>query len=199
MKRYWVKDSQYPYFLTHTVINWMNAFLNAGINGLILDLLSFYRYQYGVEIFAYVIMPNHLHYIACFNQEKYGLSQFVRDFKTQISKKLHQRLKLMKDETSFPIEKIYSVNNLKIKTPGSLLKGFEREGLRHNQQFKLWKDDENPVILDNKEMGFQRLNYLHENPVRKGWVEKPGDFIYSSARFYENGDMFPFRVTHLFK
>lgn len=199
MKRYWIKDSLSPYFMTHTVVDWMNVFVNAGLNGIILDLFSYYRYKYEVEIFAYVIMPNHLHYIACFNQEKYGLSQFVRDFKAQISKKLYQRLRLMKNETSFPVDNIFSENNLKINNPKFLIRHFEKEGNRNNQQFKLWRDDECPVILGYEEMAIQRLNYLHENPVRKGWVTKPENYIYSSARYYENGDIFPFRVTHLIK
>ena len=33
-------------------------------------------------------------------------------------------------------------------------------------------------------MTWQKLNYIHNNPVKAGIVEKPEDYIYSSARSY---------------
>jgi REP element-mobilizing transposase RayT len=199
MKRDWVRDSLSPYFLTQTTLNWTNYFVNSALISIILESFNFYRFKNGVKIYGYVIMPNHIHYIAQFNQEKYGLSEFTRDFKSTITKKLFNRLSLMINETCFPIDKIYKENNVKIFSPIEMIDLLKNSGRSHNQKIKLWQDDEMPIILEYEEMAVQRLNYLHENPVRKGWVEKPEDFIYSSARFYESGDMFPFRVTHLFK
>ena len=88
---------------------------------------------------------------------------------------------------------------MKIKSSGELIDFLLESGRNADQDIKLWRDDETPIILETEEMGTQRLNYLHENPVKKGWVEKPEDYTYSSASFYLNGKTFPFRVNNLFE
>ncbi|MBL7030465.1 MAG: transposase [Candidatus Marinimicrobia bacterium] len=168
------------------------------MNSVIIEAFNHYRYVYGVQFYGYVIMPNHIHYIAQFQQEKYGLSDFTRDFKSTVSKKIHDRLALVIDESSFPINNIFRENNLKIKLPMELRDFLLDSGKNAEQEIKLWRDDEKPIILETEEMGIQRLNYLHDNPVRKGWVETPEEYTYSSASFYLSGKSFPFRVTHLF-
>ncbi|MBT3478721.1 MAG: hypothetical protein HOA15_03360 [Candidatus Marinimicrobia bacterium] len=199
MKRNWVKDSPNPYFLTHTVLDWTHVFINTTLNSVILDAFNHYRFGYGVQFYGYVIMPNHIHYIAQFNQEKYGLSDFARDFKSTVTKKIFDLIKLNSKESSFPVFKLFSKNGLKIKSSGELIDFLLESGRNADQDIKLWRDDETPIILETEEMGTQRLNYLHENPVKKGWVEKPEDYTYSSASFYLNGKTFPFRVNNLFE
>jgi len=52
--------------------------------------------------------------------------------------------------------------------------------------YKLWKDDNHAITIDGKIVGIEeRLNYIHENPVRNGLVDESSDYIYSSARDYQ--------------
>ncbi|NJN28801.1 MAG: transposase, partial [Cyclobacteriaceae bacterium] len=49
---------------------------------------------------------------------------------------------------------------------------------------QVWQQEYHPVELGTNEMMEQRLDYLHENPVKEGWVDNPQDYLYSSARDY---------------
>jgi putative transposase len=65
---------------------------------------------------------------------------------------------------------------------------FERMGKRNasNDKYQFWQNGYHPVELNNITMVEQRLNYVHDNPVRAGFVLSPEDFTYSSARNYSN-------------
>ena len=46
------------------------------------------------------------------------------------------------------------------------------------------KQHNNPIELSNQKMAWQKLEYIHQNPVNAGFVEKPEDYLYSSTRSY---------------
>ncbi|MEP1118552.1 MAG: hypothetical protein ABJO94_02535 [Ekhidna sp.] len=49
---------------------------------------------------------------------------------------------------------------------------------------QFWTHENHAVELTSNEMIDSKMNYIHENPVRAGWVEKEEDYLYSSARNY---------------
>lgn len=49
---------------------------------------------------------------------------------------------------------------------------------------QLWTYENHAIELNTKAKWDSRLRYIHENPVRAGWVESPEDYLYSSARNY---------------
>ena len=53
-----------------------------------------------------------------------------------------------------------------------------------NQSYRLWQQDNHPIELFDHKILHQKLDYIHYNPVVAGIVEKPEDYIYSSARDY---------------
>lgn len=55
-------------------------------------------------------------------------------------------------------------------------------------KYKVWQEGFHPIAIDSEEFFHQKLNYLHDNPVRKGFVERPEHWMYSSARNYLLGD-----------
>ena len=55
----------------------------------------------------------------------------------------------------------------------------------NNNSFQCWQQDNHPIELANPFMIQQKLDYLHNNPVLAGFVEKPEDWLYSSARNYQ--------------
>lgn len=58
----------------------------------------------------------------------------------------------------------------------------------NNKEFQFWKQDYHPIELHNDQKLQQRLNYLHENPVKSGLVWEPQHYKYSSAiDYYTNG------------
>jgi putative transposase len=54
----------------------------------------------------------------------------------------------------------------------------------HNRDFQLWQQDNHPIEITTLKIAHQRLDYTHQNPVVAGIVEKPEDYLYSSARNY---------------
>ncbi|HEY5614884.1 MAG TPA: transposase, partial [Bacteroidota bacterium] len=54
--------------------------------------------------------------------------------------------------------------------------------------YKVWQQGSHPEAITSQKFFVQKLNYIHENPVRKGYVEKPEHWVYSSARNYFLGD-----------
>lgn len=54
---------------------------------------------------------------------------------------------------------------------------------KHNK-YKFWQNEYHPVELYSNEMMDEKLDYIHGNPVKKEIVERPEDYLYSSARNY---------------
>ena len=57
----------------------------------------------------------------------------------------------------------------------------------HNEKYPFWQPDNQPVQLESVSFTLSKLNYVHNNPVKAGWVEKPEDYLLSSARDYAGG------------
>ena len=114
---------------------------------------------------GYVVMPNHLHLI-CAGTASRPLSDTLRDFKQFTAKKIIEQL------------------NMEKKT--KLLRVLQHAALQDGKgnDFKIWMEGNHPVLMDSELMFREKLSYLHDNPVRKGYVEKPEHWLYSSARNY---------------
>lgn len=54
-----------------------------------------------------------------------------------------------------------------------------------NKDFQLWQQHNHPIELCDNNRIETRLEYIHENPVKAGWVDNPSDWVYSSARDYD--------------
>ena len=79
-------NTDYPYFLTLTVAGWINVFTRDIYTDIIYENLEYCRKNNGLEIFAYVIMSNHIHLIA--RQKDGKLNDWLRDFTNYTAKKL---------------------------------------------------------------------------------------------------------------
>jgi putative transposase len=75
--------------------------------------------------------------------------------------------------------------------------GFTGRSNNNNKDFQFWKQDYHPITLDTGEKLRQRLNYLHENPVRSGLVWEPWHYRYSSAIDYWTIEKGMLAIEHL--
>ena len=114
-------------------------------------------------------MSNHVHLIASAKQG-FMLTNILRDLKKFTSKQIFKAIK---------------------ENPGEsrkewMLWMFIRAGKRNsnNKDFQFWQQDNHPIELNTAEMLKQRLDYLHQNPVRAGIVYEPQDYVYSSGIDY---------------
>lgn len=152
------------YFTTSTIVDWICVFRERKYFDIIIDSLQYCQKQKGLFILGYVIMLNHIHLITI-NEEDTSLSDIMRDFKRFTSKKISEELKLDNRTLELTIF---------------------REASRKSKQsdYKIWQPDFHPKGIRSKEFFLQKLDYIHLNPVRKGFVSRPEDWLYSSARNY---------------
>jgi REP element-mobilizing transposase RayT len=78
--RYKIADQEQTYFLTLTVIDWVDVFTRKDYKLIIVDSLNYCVASKGLEIFAWVIMSNHIHLMVR-AREGFMLSHILRDFK----------------------------------------------------------------------------------------------------------------------
>ena len=116
-------------------------------------------------------MTNPLHLILSAKNE--NLSDVLGDFKKFTSKKLIKAI----------------TDNPKESRKEWMLEIYSREGHKNsrNKDFQFWRQDNRPMELYSAAFVFQKTNYIHQNPVEAGIVEKPEHYLYSSARDYEYG------------
>ena len=155
------------YFITLTVIDWVDVFTKKEYKDILIDSLKYCIINKGLHVFEFVIMSNHVHAIV--SSDKMPLSDIISDFKKFTAKQI--------------IEQITNSNESRKEW---LLKKFAFAGARNsnNKTYQFWQQDYHAIELSNEKMWRQRMDYIHNNPVRAGVVKHAEDYLYSSARFY---------------
>ena len=85
--KYHITDQHATYFLTFTVVDWIDIFTRKDYKHIIVDSLNYCISNKGMECFAWVLMSNHMHLIVRAIPPA-RLSDIVRDFKKFTSKKI---------------------------------------------------------------------------------------------------------------
>ena len=158
----------YLYFLTMTIVDWIDIFTRPLYKHLIIESFKYCQKEKGLILHAWVIMTNHIHLIAS-AKEGYHLSNILRDFKKHTSKKIIDLIKTENESRrKWMLERFY-------------LAGKENPKIK---EYKVWQEGNEAKELHTNYFLDQKLNYIHNNPVNAEWVEKPEDYLYSSARDY---------------
>ena len=88
---YTIKDQSAVHFLTFTIHQWANVFTRAVYTDILLDSIRFCQKEKGLEVYAWVVMSNHCHFI--WRARHNNLSDIIRDIKKFTSKKYLRLLK----------------------------------------------------------------------------------------------------------
>jgi putative transposase len=160
--RYRFFETHYPYFMTSTVVAWLPVFSHPQFAQIVLDSWRFLQRERGVEIYGYVIIENHLHWLAA----GHDLPAQVGRFKSYTARCILDAL----EQRGF----------------ATLLQELHHYKLRHkiDQTYQLWQEGSHPQQMQTEAMMWQKLEYMHGNPVRRGFVDDPTHWRYSSARTY---------------
>ena len=177
-----IKKEFTPYYLTITVTEWLPIFENESLRKIVIDSLNFFIEKKNLLVFGYCIMNNHIHMIAN-TESPFLLKDVIRDFKKFTSRKI---AKAMAEETS-----LMHINHLSY---------FKLAGNFHCKSIdvKVWKDGNHAIELYSSKFFKQKLNYIHQNPVKAGYTDKMEDWPYSSAVDYSGGKSVLSKV-YLFK
>jgi putative transposase len=156
------------YFCTDTIMGWQNVFGSTESFEIIINSWKYCRTEKGLRVHGFVIMPNHVHSIL--SAATHNLSDIIRDFKRFTPSKLSEYL----EGTGNQRQLNYFSSSARTAAKGNL--------------FKIWQSGSHPEAITTKGFFFQKLNYIHNNPVRKGYVDFPEHWRYSSARNYVLND-----------
>ena len=167
-RKYKFNDQDQLYFVTFAIVNWIDLFTRNEYRDIMLESWKYCQLNKGLEIYGWCIMSSHVHMIIGTHGEK--LENIMRD---------------MKKHTSIALKKVIQEHPAESRRDWMLWM-MTRAGKKNSQnlEFQLWQQDNHPIELFNPVILHQKLDYIHYNPVVAGIVEKPEDYLYSSARDY---------------
>jgi putative transposase len=160
--RYRFSSDRQPHFLTSTIVAWLPVFTRREAVQIVLDSWTYLQEHQRLTLYGYVILENHLHWIATADD----LCKEVGDFKSFTARRL-----------------IDLLESSGAKTLLDQLAYFKRKH-KIDQDFQLWQEGSHPEAIDDEAMMLQKLEYIHDNPVKRGYVDDPLHWRYSSARNY---------------
>lgn len=154
------------FFFTATIHQWKSLLQKQAYCTVILDSFQYLSQKGLLDIFAFVIMPNHIHTIWRTN---------ALNGKETV-------------QGSFLKYTAHEFKRLILQTEPSLLNDFAVDA--KNKKFEFWQRDSLAVHLYTPAVAYQKLEYIHMNPLAEHWqlVKDPSDFVYSSASFYERNE-----------
>jgi len=171
-------DPTHLYFITASIIDWRHLFITPEFINIPLNSLAWMQQQKQILLFAFVIMPSHLH--AILKPESDSIGEIVQQFGSF---------------TAHEILKKLSQQNQK-----DLLASFQQKKRDKRHEHSIWQDIQAKNIFS---MDFlqQKIEYIHQNPIAKDWklaVDR-ADYRYSSAGYYDYGRKPMIEITDLNK
>ncbi len=160
--RYRIFENPCPHFLTCTVVAWLPVFTRPETANILLDSFRFLQTNHRLTLFGFVILENHLHLIA----SAADLSKEIGDFKSFTARRIIDYLETQRAKTLLNLLEYYKARH------------------KTDQQYQLWQEGSHPQQIIDDEMMLQKLEYIHLNPVKRGYVDDPVHWRYSSARNY---------------
>lgn len=155
--------TEYAHYFTATNLEWKKLLEPDKYKDIIIDSMRFLVQDKRVVIYGFVIMPNHMHLIW---QMQAGRQRdhVQRDFLKHTAQEIKKDMRLTMPEEL----KSYLVN-------------------AKDREYQFWERNALSIEIWSEKVLIQKLNYIHENPVRAGLCIYPEDYKYSSALFYKTG------------
>ncbi len=151
------------YFWNATINNWQRLLYKDDFKDIIVNSLIYLTEKNKIEVFAFIIMPNHIHLIwriKEMNGKEMPHVSFLKNTAHEFKKKLK-------------VENINWLEKFSVNAP--------------NKEYEFWQRDSLAIDIYTRFVAFQKLDYLHNNPLAIHWklAKEPADYIYSSAKYYE--------------
>ena len=153
------------YYITSTLTEWMPLFKYPSVRAIVCEEISRATAECGGHISAYVIMPDHLHLLGYLPNGNL----------------LHKYCKLWRGRSARRITIAAEANDFR-----DVLFRMARHA-SGGARYAVWKEQVRSLPMYNESKLLEKIAYIHANPVRRGLVQHPDDWEYSSWRFYEEG------------
>ena len=167
-RKYKFNNKEGIYFVSFATVYWIDVFIRESYFELMIQALSFFRKERGMLIYGYCIMPSHVHLL--FQAKKENPSALIRDLKKFTATNL---VNLIRD-------------NQQESRKEWLLWMFRRAAAKRSnvKDYQFWQQDNHPIEIWSLSVFEEKLNYIHQNPVKSGFVENAWEWKYSSAKNY---------------
>lgn len=159
-------DPSHLYFITASIVDWKHLFVTPKYANIPLNSLTWMQQQKRILLFAFVIMPSHLH--AIIKPESDSIGVIVQQF------------------GSFTAHEV--LNKLRAENQKDLLELFQQKKRDQRHEHSIWQDIQAKNIY-SPDFLWQKMEYIHQNPIAKDWqlVGNRADYLYSSAGYYDQG------------
>lgn len=163
--RYKVHEPTAPHFITCTILHWIPIFTRTQTTDIIFSSLTYLQRADNLKIHTYIILENHLHLIA----KSDDIAKSMAKFK------------------SFTAREI--INYLKQENAKSILDqlAFYKKAHKTTSEFQLWQEGVQPKQILSEKMMLERINYIHNNPVKRGYVDDGVHWRYSRIMMEQMG------------
>ena len=159
--RYKITDVTQPHFITCTVLHWIPIFTRPETVKIILDSMRYLQDE-GLKLYAYVILENHLHFILQSDQLDKDIARFKSYTANQLLLYLkRQNIKTLLDQLAF-----------------------YKKAHKSDSEYQFWQEGVHPELISSVDILCQKIEYIHNNPVKRGYVDEAEHWRYSSARVY---------------
>ncbi len=159
---YRVYSTDYPYFITCNIVDWLPLFSIPEVVEIVLDSITFHQQKRDLNVYAYVIMENHIHLIVQSDE----LQKRMRTFKSFTAREIINYLN--QNGHTFYLRKL---KELKLTN-------------HRDSNYQVWQEGYHPKQIVGDKMMVQKIKYIHQNPVKRGYVTKAKYWRYSSAKNY---------------
>ena len=152
-------------------MEWIDVFTRKEYRDIVLESIKYCQKEKELILHSWCIMSNHIHLVV--SAKNNDTSDILRDFKKFTSKRIIAAVQ----------------NNQQESRKEWMLEVFKREGTKNsrNSNYQFWRQDNQPKECYSKQFTDQKLDYIHNNPVEAGIVDKAEEYLYSSARDYYYG------------
>ena len=166
-RKYKFHDNDKLYFISFAVVNWVDFFIREEYNQELINSWQYNIENKGLQIYGWCIMTSHIHMIVG-SDGKMKLDKIIGEMKSYTS----TRFKTLINENQQESRKEW------------LVWMFERAGKKNsnNNEWQFWQQHNKPLEITGQEMFDKTLDYIHQNPVVAGFVIRPEDWKYSSAK-----------------
>ncbi len=165
MSEYLKTEEGKTYFVTFAVVDWIDVFTREAYVDILLNSIKYCQKEKGLLLYAYCILPSHVHMIA--GAEKGTLGELLRDMKGFTSRSILSEIK----------------SNLRESRREWLLEAFKKAASQSGQKqaYQFWQHTNHPEELFSTKFIEQKERYIHMNPVEMGLVSWPEHYRLSSA------------------
>ena len=146
------------------MVKWIDIFTRKVYRDIVIESLKYCQSNKGLEVYAFVIMSNHIHLMI--RSDKGTLSDTIGEMKSFTAKKILNAI-----ETEPESRKEWMLD----------LFEFSAKQHKRNEKYQIWTHENHAELIYSDKFIIQKINYIHDNPVRAGIVENPEDYLYSSA------------------